>query len=159
MTDTNQKGFLYKTSIVETSRAILGVRVLVGLPIAAVAAFIGSMFNGIFVPSPVAGDVLAFTVRMAVIGIFASTGGLIAWFNLFESKRGAVLVWIVAAAGGLLGALAGYYIGDRYIDHPDVYILNQRLSQAVLFGAALGANAMATLLAIAAARWGRKRVT
>ena len=154
MTDTNQKGFLYKTSIVETSRAILGVRVLVGLPIAAVTAFIG-----ILVPSPVAGDVLAFMVRMAVIGIFASTGGLIAWFNLFESKRGAVLVWIVAAAGGLLGALAGYYIGDRYIDHPDVYILNQRLSQAVLFGAALGANAMATLLAIAAARWGRKRVT
>ncbi|HIN14544.1 MAG TPA: hypothetical protein EYM69_02750, partial [Dehalococcoidia bacterium] len=101
MTDTNQKGFLYKTSIVETSRAILGVRVLVGLPIAAVAAFIGSIFNGILVPSPVAGDVLAFTVRMAVIGIFASTGGLIAWFNLFESKRGAVLVWIVAAAGGL----------------------------------------------------------
>jgi hypothetical protein len=155
LTDADRKGFLYKTSTVETSGAILGVRILVGLPLALVVAFIGTIFNGIIVPSPLAGDVLAFMVRLAVIGIFASTGALVAWFNLFESKRGAVLVWSVAGAGGLLGALAAYYIGDRYIDHPDVYILNQRLSQVVLLGAALGANAMATLLAIAASRLGR----
>lgn len=155
MTETNQKSFLYKTSTVEASGAILAVRIVVGLPIGVVAAFIGNIFNSIAVPSPVAGDASAFLARMAVIGIFAATGGLIGWFNLFESKRGAVFVWSVSAAGGLLGALAAYYIGVRVIDHPDVYILNQRLSQAILFGAAVGANFMATLLAIVTSRLGR----
>ncbi|MCH8228696.1 MAG: hypothetical protein IIA53_00035 [Chloroflexi bacterium] len=155
MTDANRKAFLYKTGTSEASAAILAVRIIVGLPIGLVAGFVGNIFNSIAVPSPVPGDISAFLARMAVIGIFAATGGMIAWFNLFESKRGALLVWSVAAAGGVLGALAAYYIGDRYIDHPDVYILNQRLSQAVLFGAALGANVMSTVLAIATSRLAR----
>ena len=124
MTRANQKSLLYKTSTVDSSSAILAMRVVVGPPIAPVAAFIGNIFNGIVVPSPVAGDVSAFLARIAVIGIFASTGALIGWFNLFESKRGAAVVWSVAVVGGFGGALAAYYIGDRYIDHPDVYILN-----------------------------------
>ena len=155
MTELNRKSFLYKANTVDATRAILAMRVVVGLPIALVAAFVGNIFNGIIVPSPVAGDILAFLARIAVIGTFASSGALIGWFNLFESKRGAALVWSVASAGGVLGALAAYYIGDRYIDHPDVYILNQRLSQAILLGAALGANIMATLLAITSSRLSR----
>ena len=155
MTDINQKAFLYKTGNTDASGGILAVRIAVALPISRVAAFIGNIFNSILVPSPVAGEISAFLVRMAVMGFFAATGGMIAWFNLFESKRGALLVWSVAGVGGLLGALVAYYIGDRYIDHPDVYILNQRLSQAVLLGAAIGANALATILAIMASRTGR----
>ncbi|MCH7982513.1 MAG: hypothetical protein IIC28_00925 [Chloroflexi bacterium] len=155
MTDANRKAFLYKTGTSEASAAILAVRIIVGLPIGLVAGFVGNIFNSIAVPSPVPGDISAFLARMAVIGAFAATGAMIAWFNLFESKRGALLVWSVAVVGGVLGALAAYYIGDRYIDHPDVYILNQRLSQAVLFGAALGANVMSTVLAIATSRLAR----
>lgn len=155
MTGVSQKAYKYKSGTTEGLGAILAVRLVVGLPIGLAAGFIGNIVNGIVVPSPVAGDISAFLARMAVIGIFASTGGMIAWFNLFGSKRGAGLVWSVAAVGGLLGALAAYYIGDSVIENHDIYILSQRLSQAVLLGAALGANTAATLLAIVASRLGR----
>lgn len=152
VTDGNQKSIPYKSGTAETSIAILVVRVVVGMPVGLVAGFVGNIFNSVVVPSPVAGDVSAFVARMVVIGMFTATGGMLAWFNLFESKRGALLVWSISGVGAVLGALAAYYIGTRVIDHPDVYILSLRLSQAVLLGAALGSNAAAALLAIVASR-------
>ncbi len=155
MTDVSQKAYKYKSGTTEGLGAILAVRLVVGLPIGMAAGFIGNIVNSIVVPSPVAGDISAFLARVAIIGIFASTGGMVAWFNLFESKRGAVLVWVVAALGGFGGAIAAYYVGDSVIENHDVYILNQRLTQTVILGAALGANALASLLALTASRLGR----
>ena len=60
-------------------------------------------------PSPVAGAELALTTRMTVIGIAASSGGMIAWFNLFESKNGGALVWIIGCIGGVAGAAVAYF--------------------------------------------------
>jgi hypothetical protein len=117
-----------------------------------VTGFVGNIFNGILVPSPAAGDELAFFVRMLLLGISASTGGMVAWFNAIESKSGATAIWIIAALGGFTGALIAYYIGSTYIDHPDDYILNQRLTQTIILGAAVGSNVFATIVSAIRAR-------
>ena len=58
------------------SLSVLLVRIIVGLVLGLAGAFIGLIFNGMFVPSPGAGDELAFIVRMLVLGIGAAAGGL-----------------------------------------------------------------------------------
>ena len=50
--------------------------------------------------------------------------------------------------GGLVGAVIAYFVGGHYIDHPDVYILNQQLTQTVIFGAAIGSNVFAAGLSL-----------
>lgn len=147
--------FKYRTDNSSGLYGVLLIRAAVGLPIGLVAAFVGNIVNGIAVPSPVAGDISAFIARMAVLGVFASAGGMVAWFNLLESRRGAVLVWAVGAFGGFVGAVVAYYIGDGRIEHPDAYILSQRLSQVVLLGSAAGATLFSTLLSVVLWRIGK----
>jgi hypothetical protein len=141
-----------------TSRDLIGIviiRILVGAPLGLVGGFIGNIFNGILVPSPAAGDFVAFLSRMIVFGIGASLGSLMSWFNLFESRRGVAIIVVVGTVGGVVGSMIAYYIGSSYIDHPDVYILNQRLTQTVILGTALGANLTLSGLAYFLARTGR----
>jgi hypothetical protein len=144
--------YTYKTDGVNGSLGVMAVRVAVGLPIGLVAGFVGNILNSIVVPSPVAGDNVAFLVRVFVLGFAASTGGMVAWFNLLDSKIGGVVVWVIGGLGGLIGGLVGYYVGDAFIDHPDVYILNQRLTQVVIFGAAAGSNVFSVVFSIVSAR-------
>lgn len=141
-----------------TSRDLLGIvviRILVGAPLGLVGGFIGNIFNGIIVPSPAAGDFGAFISRVIVFGIGASLGSLMSWFNLFESRRGVATIIAVGTVGGAIGSMIAYYIGSSYIDHPDIYILSQRLTQTVILGSALGANLALTGLAYFLARTGR----
>ena len=152
MAKNSNLNFDYRNDDVNSSLGILGIRLAVGLPISMVTGFVGNIFNGILVPSPAAGDELAFFVRMLLLGISASTGVMVAWFNAIESKSGATAIWIIAALGGLTGALIAYYIGSAYIDHPDVYILNQRLTQTIILGAAVGSNVFATIVSASRAR-------
>ena len=123
------------------SLSVLLIRTLVGLILGVAGAFVGMLFNGLLVPSPVAGDEVAFIVRMLVLAIGAATAGLMAWASLTETRIGTVLAVLAAIAAGTGGAIAAYYLGDAILDHPDLYILNKQLSQVVLFGAVLGANA------------------
>ena len=148
----DQQGFSYRSDNVNSSIGALVIRLLVGVPIALVAGFAGNVVNGIVVPSPAAGDDVAFLVRMAVLGFAASTGGMIACFNSLESKLGAFLIWFISGIGGMLGAVSAYFIGDGYIDHPDVYILGQQLTQVVLFGGALVSNIAAGIISLASTR-------
>lgn len=148
MSNNSKLNFEYRNDEVNSSLGMLGIRLAVGLPISMVAGFVGNILNGMFVPSPTAGDESAFLARMLVLGIAASTGGMVAWFNAIESKSGATAIWTTAALGGLLGAIIAYYIGSIYIDHPDVYILNQRLSQGIMLGAAVGSNVLAASVSI-----------
>ena len=83
----------YKPDSANRSLRILLVRNVVGFPIALVVGFVGNIVNGLVVPSVAVGDFSAFAVRMLVIGAACSTGGMVAWFNMFESKRGGFLVW------------------------------------------------------------------
>ena len=152
----DQQGFSYRSDNVNRSIGALVIRILVGVPIALVAGFAGNVVNGIVVPSPAAGDDFAFLVRMAVLGFAASTGGMIAWFNSLESRLGAFTIWFGAGIGGLLGAVVAYFIGDGFIDHPDVYILGQQLTQVVIFGGALGSNLGAAVISVASTRLGRE---
>ena len=155
MTELEQKSFTYKTGTIESSRAIVAVRILVGLPIGVVAAFIGSIFNNIAVPNWSAGNVPVFLVPLIVTGLFAASGGMIVWFNRFESRRGVALLWAASTAGGLLGAFIAYYFGDRYGPPIDLDDLHKWISQLVLLGASIGANALAALVAVLASRSGR----
>ena len=107
------------------------------------------------VPTLTSGDIPAILAPLIVTGLFAAAGGMIAWFNRFESKRGVAFVWAVSTAGALLGAFAAYYIGDRYFGALDLHILDRRISQVVLLGAAFGANVMAALGAITASWFGK----
>mgnify|MGYP006919306989 CR=1 FL=1 len=155
VTEIDQQPITYKTGTIESSGAVLALRVIFGLPIALVAGFIGGVFNNVAVPAQIDGDVPDFLAPLIVTSIFAAVGGMIAWFNRFDSKRGTVLMWAVSTVGGLLGALVAYYIGDRYIGPVDLHVLNKRLSQAVLIGAAVGVNVTAAIVAISASKMGR----
>ena len=152
MPETSGLNFEYRNDDVNSSLGILGIRLAVGIPISMVAGFVGNIINGIFVPSPIAGDEVAFLARMLVLGIAASTGGMVAWFNALESKSWAMGIWIIAAIGGLISAVLAYYFGSTYIDHPDVYILNQRLTQTIIIGAAIGSNVCAAGVSIIRSR-------
>ncbi|HIF71642.1 MAG TPA: hypothetical protein EYQ61_03670 [Dehalococcoidia bacterium] len=155
MTRSEQMDYKYKSDNVNASVGVLVIRLMVGVPIALVAGFVGNMFNGIIIPSPAAGDDLAFFVRVLVIGFASSAGGMIAWFNVFGSKSGASLIWVVGGIGGLLGAVVGYYVGDAFIKNHDVYILNQQLTQVVIMGAAIGASVFAVVLSVIYGRSGK----
>ncbi|MDG0868105.1 hypothetical protein [Candidatus Lucifugimonas marina] len=147
--------FEYRKDDVNSSFGILAIRLAVGVPLAIVVAFIGNIFNGIMVPSPAAGDDFAFIFRMMVLGVSASTGGMVAWFNAFESKFGGVGLWAFGGFGGLIGGIIAYFVGGHFIDHPDLYILNQQLTQTVIFGAAIGSN----VFAVAFSLYGSKRIS
>ena len=155
MTASGRKRYEYTTDRANELTGVLAIRIVVGLPLAAVAAFFGSIFNGVLVPSPVAGSELAFITRITIVGVAASSGGMIAWFNLFESKSGGALVWVVGCIGGVTGAAVAYFIGKGLIDHPDVYIFGQHLSRVVLLGAAVGSNFFITILSLTEARFGK----
>ena len=155
MTASGRKRYEYTTDRANRLTGVLTVRIIVGLPLALVAAYFGNIFNGVFVPSPVDGAELALTTRMTVIGIAASSGGMIAWFNLFESKNGGALVWIIGCIGGVAGAAVAYFIGEGLIDHPDAYILGKNISRVVLLGAAVGSHLAGTVLALVASRFGK----
>jgi hypothetical protein len=145
----------YKTGTIESSSAILALRIVAGLPIALVAGFIGSIFNSVAVPTLSAGAIPNFLAPLFVTTLFAAAGGMIAWFNRFDSRQGTALLWAISTAGGLLGAFVAYYLGDRYIGPVDLHILNKRLAQMVLIGAAIGANVTAALVAVTASKMGK----
>ncbi len=147
MKNTSTDMYKYKSDSANSSLRILLVRNIVGFPIALVMGFVGNVVNGLVVPSAAAGDFLAFAVRMFVIGAACSTGGMIAWFNLFESRRGGLLVWSFGTLGGFLGGLIAFQVGSGIVDNPDIVLsgkvlgywtLSQRLVQVVILGAGLG---------------------
>jgi hypothetical protein len=80
---------------------------------------------------------------------------MVAWFNLYESRSGAALVWALGGVGGLIGAVIGYYVGHTYIEHHDVYILNQQLTQVVIIGSAIGSSVFAVVLSVVSSRSGK----
>ena len=100
MKNTSGEMYEYKSDSANSSLRILLVRNIVGFPLALVMGFAGNIVNGLVVPSTAVSDFSAFAVRMLVIGAACSTGGMVAWFNMFESKRGGFLVWIVGTLPG-----------------------------------------------------------
>ncbi|MQF63940.1 hypothetical protein FIM03_01395 [SAR202 cluster bacterium AD-802-L14_MRT_200m] len=147
MKNTSVDMYEYRSDSANSSLRILLVRNIVGFPIALVMGFAGSIVNGLVVPSAAAGDFSAFAVRMFVIGAACSTGAMIAWFNMFESRRGGLLVWSVGTLGGFLGGIIAFQVGSGIVDNPDIVLsgkvlgywtLSQRLIQVVILGAGLG---------------------
>ena len=157
MKNASGEMYEYKPDSANRSLRILLVRNVVGFPIALVAGFVGNIVNGLVVPSAAVGDFSAFSARMFVIGAACSTGGMIAWFNLFESKRGGLLVWIVGTLGGFLGGLIAFQVGSGIVDNPDLVLsgkilgywtLSQRLVQVVILGAGVGSCLFVSVLSL-----------
>jgi hypothetical protein len=157
MKNASGEMYEYKPDSANRSLRILFVRNVVGFPIALVVGFVGNIVNGLVVPSAAVGEFSAFAVRMFVIGAACSTGGMIAWFNLFETKRGGLLVWSVGMLGGFLGGLIAFQVGSGIVDNPDLVLsgkilgywtLSQRLVQVVILGAAVGACLFVSLLSL-----------
>ena len=147
----------YKSDSANSSLRILLVRNVVGFPIALVMGFVGNIVNGLVVPSTGVSDFPAFAVRMLVIGAACSTGGMIAWFNMFESRRGGLLVWVVGTLGGFLGGLTAFQLGSGIVDNPDIVLsgqvlgywtLSQRLVQVVILGAGVGSCLFVSVLSL-----------
>ena len=147
----------YKSDSANSSLRILLVRNIVGFPIALVVGFVGNIVNGLVVPSTALGDFSAFAVRIFVIGAACSTGGMIAWFNMFESRRGGLLVWVVGTVGGFLGCLTAFQLGSGVVDNPDIVLsgkvlgywtLSQRLVQVVILGAGVGSCLFVSVLSL-----------
>ena len=157
MNNTPGEMYEYKSDSSNTSLRILLVRNVVGFPIALVMGFVGNIVNGLVVPSTAVSDFSAFAVRMLVIGAACSTGGMIAWFNMFESKRGGLLVWSVGTLGGFLGGLIAFQVGSGIVDNPDLVLsgkilgywtLSQRLVPVVILGAGVGSCLFASVLSL-----------
>ena len=157
MKNASGEMYEYKPDSANRSLRILLVRNVVGFPIALVVGFVGNIVNGLVVPSAAVGEFSAFAVRMFVIGAACSTGGMIAWFNLFETKRGGLLVWSVGMLGGFLGGLIAFQVGSGIVDNPDLVLsgkilgywtLSQRLVQVVILGAGVGSCLFASVLSL-----------
>ena len=157
MKNASGEMYEYKPDSANRSLRILLVRNVVGFPIALVVGFVGNIVNGLVVPSTAVSDFSAFAVRMFVIGAACSTGGMIAWFNMFESKRGGLLVWSVGTLGGFLGGLIAFQVGSGIVDNPDLVLsgkilgywtLSQRLVQVVILGAGVGSCLFASVLSL-----------
>jgi len=157
MKNASGEMYEYKPDSANRSLRILLVRNVVGFPIALVVGFVGNIVNGLVVPSAAVGEFSAFAVRMFVIGAACSTGGMIAWFNLFETKRGGLLVWSVGMLGGFLGGLIAFQVGSGIVDNPDLVLsgkilgywtLSQRLVQVVILGAGVGTCLFVSLLSL-----------
>ena len=157
MKNASGEMYEYKPDSANRSLRILLVRNVVGFPIALVVGFAGNIVNGLVVPSAAVGEFSAFAVRMFVIGAACSTGGMIAWFNLFETKRGGLLVWSVGMLGGFLGGLIAFQVGSGIVDNPDLVLsgkilgywtLSQRLVQVVILGAGVGTCLFVSLLSL-----------
>ena len=157
MKNASGEMYEYKPDSANRSLRILVVRNVVGFPIALVVGFVGNIVNGLVVPSAAVGEFSAFAVRMFVIGAACSTGGMIAWFNLFETKRGGLLVWSVGMLGGFLGGLIAFQVGSGIVDNPDLVLsgkilgywtLSQRLVQVVILGAGVGTCLFVSLLSL-----------
>ena len=162
MKNASGEMYEYKPDSANRSLRILLVRNVVGFPIALVVGFAGNIVNGLVVPSAAVGEFSAFAVRMFVIGAACSTGGMIAWFNLFESKRGGLLVWSVGTLGGFLGGLIAFQLGSGIVDNPDLVLsgkilgywtLSQRLVQVVILGAGVGTCFFVSVLALFSKRF------
>ena len=162
MKNASGEMYEYKPDSANRSLRILLVRNVVGFPIALVVGFVGNIVNGLVVPSAAVGEFSAFAVRMFVIGAACSTGGMIAWFNLFESKRGGLLVWSVGTLGGFLGGLIAFQVGSGIVDNPDLVLsgkilgywtLSQRLVQVVILGAGVGTCFFVSVLALFSKRF------
>ena len=162
MKNASGEMYEYKPDSANRSLRILLVRNVVGFPIALVVGFVGNIVNGLVVPSATEGDFSAFSARMFVIGAACSTGGMIAWFNLFESKRGGMLVWSVGTLGGFLGGLIAFQLGSGIVDNPDLVLsgkilgywtLSQRLVQVVILGAGVGTCFFVSVLALFSKRF------
>ena len=157
MKNASGEMYEYKPDSANRSLRILLVRNVVGFPIALVVGFVGNIVNGLVVPSTAVSDFSAFAVRMFVIGAACSTGGMIAWFNMFESKRGGLLVWSVGTLGGFLGGLIAFQVGSGIVDNPDLVLsgkilgywtLSQRLVQVVILGAGVGSCLFVSVLSL-----------
>ena len=157
MKNASGQMYKYKPDSANHSLRILLVRNVVGFPIALVVGFVGNIVNGLVVPSTAVSDFSAFAVRMFVIGAACSTGGMIAWFNMFESRRGGFLVWSVGTLGGFLGGLIAFQVGSGIVDNPDLVLsgkilgywtLSQRLVQVVILGAGVGSCLFASVLSL-----------
>ena len=162
MKNTSGEIYEYKSDSANGSLRILLVRNIVGFPLALVMGFAGNIVNGLVVPSTAVSDFSAFAVRMLVIGAACSTGGMVAWFNMFESKRGGFLVWIVGTLGGFLGGIIAYQVGSGIVDNPDLVLsgkilgywtLSQRLVQVVILGAGFGACFFVSILGLFSKRF------
>ena len=162
MKNASGEMYEYKPDSANRSLRILLVRNVVGFPIALVMGFVGNIVNGLVVPSVAVGDFSAFSARMFVIGAACSTGGMIAWFNMFESRRGGFLVWSVGTLGGFLGGLIAFQVGSGIVDNPDLVLsgkilgywtLSQRLVQVVILGAGVGACFFVSVLALFSKRF------
>ena len=157
MNNTPNEMYEYKSDSSNTSLRILLVRNVVGFPIALVMGFVGNIANGLVVPATGVSDFSSFAVRMFVIGAACSTGGMIAWFNMFESRRGGLLVWVVGTLGGFLGGLTAFQLGSGIVDNPDIVLsgkvlgywtLRQRLVQVVILGAGVGSCLFVSVLSL-----------
>ena len=157
MKNASGEMYEYKPDSANRSLRILLVRNVVGFPIALVVGFVGNIVNGLVVPSAAVGEFSAFAVRMFVIGAACSTGGMIAWFNVFESRRGGFLVWSVGTLGGFLGGLIAFQVGSGIVDNPDLVLsgkilgywtLSQRLVQVVILGAGVGSCLFVSVLSL-----------
>ena len=157
MKNTSSEMYEFRSDSANSSLRILAVRNIVGFPIALVMGFVGNIVNGLVVPSAAVGDMPAFMARMFVIGAAASTGGMVAWFNIFESRRGGFLVWFIGTLGGFLGGIIAYQVGSGIVDNPDLVLsgkilgywtLSQRLVQVVILGAGVGSCLFVSVLSL-----------
>ena len=137
--------------------AMLGGRALLGAVLAIVLSMVGeSVAWGLFVFSSSSDISVLKVMVMLGGGIGAGLGASIAWVPLDRQRRTTLaLIFLVCAAGGVIGALLGYQYGaNREID----CCAEPRTTPFVFaaFGATIGANVFMYLVMAATSalrRW------
>lgn len=89
----------------------ISIRAVVGLVTGYVVAFLG-MIGGSLVAPPISDDLLPLPARVGFIGLGASVGATVAWFNLLIDRRKTAVLNATSLAGSIGAGLVAYFWSD-----------------------------------------------
>lgn len=130
----------------------VSVRSLVGLPLAYLGGFIGTITGSFLIPSITQDEFFPLLVRVMLIGAGTTIGALATWLTfLLEWPKRSIMIAALFTAGTGSGLIA-FYWSEAFTGNSDLYILVREITQSTIVGAAIGTNVIAVAIGVAAPR-------
>ena len=128
----------------------LAARTVVSLITAYLGAFMGTVTGSLLIPAIADGDFLPLLARMLLIGMGATVGIGIVWFNVFIDRIRTGVLLAVSLTGAIISGYIAFYWSDAFTGDSDLYIRVREITQSTIIGAVIGANVLAFIASLVA---------